>query len=600
MERVRGIAVSPGVAIGRVYLFEDALKIVARRGIAASHVEREQQRLDAALAESLKELDAMRERAEQELGKEAAAIFAFHQGMLRDPTLTKPMRQRIADDRVTAEYATQEQFKIVAKMFEGMGDSAFSTKVDDVWDLDHRVLRHLVGERRSLLADIKEDVIVLAPDLTPTQTAEFPRGQGSGGGRVLGFVTDMGGPTSHTAIFARALQIPAAVGAGNLCSLAEAGDEVIVDGDTGVIILRPDDETREHYLELQSKGDSLRQSLRAGRELVAETLDGVGIKLVGNIEFGEESHAVLENGGTGVGLFRSEFLWLTRDREPTEEEQYQEFLSAINCGEPSAESPFPVTIRTLDLGADKYTQSRSLSPERNPFLGCRSIRYCLQNIPMFKRHLRAILRASAHGDVRVMFPLITNTMELRQAKMILRDVMEDLSEEGIPYNDQIKIGMMVEVPSAALMARSFAREVDFFSIGTNDLVQYTLAVDRTNERVASLYSAAHPAVLRLIKEVIRVGRRYEVEVSVCGEAGGDPLYTMLLIGLGLRTISLTPSRIPYLKKVIRSVDTTECERVARRVGSFDSEREVLAYMRGVALKRFPEFVDGRAVGDAPG
>jgi phosphotransferase system enzyme I (PtsI) len=313
------------------------------------------------------------------------------------------------------------------------------------------------------------------------------------------------------------------------------------------------------------------------------------------VEFGTETDAVVRFGGRGIGFFRSEFLWLTATSEPTEAEQYEQYAAAVR-----AAAPHSVTIRTFDLGADKQTQNQQQIPERNPFLGLRSIRYCLRHPRMFRRQLRAILRASALGKVRIMFPLVTSATELRDARVHLENAMEELRDRNEPFDENVEVGMMVEVPSAAVMASSFAKLVDFFSIGTNDLVQYTLAVDRTNERVADLYTAAHPAVIRLVKDVIRAARRRNIDVSLCGEAAGDPRYTMLLIGLGLRTLSVTPSRIPFLKRVIRGVDIQECERLARTVGSFDSQGQIDNYLLDQTRKRFPELVDGGFVdaGDA--
>ncbi|MCB9841892.1 MAG: phosphoenolpyruvate--protein phosphotransferase [Phycisphaeraceae bacterium] len=582
MRELRGIPVSSGVVIGRVLVLNDPRERVQRRSISAAEIETERARFDKALDASLTDLSRMRTEAEQHLGKEAAAIFAFHQGMLRDRSLVEPIRRRIEDEKVNAEHAVQEQFRVVAEMFASMPDSAFQTKVDDVWDLNHRVIGHLVGSHERDSARSTEGAVVVAKDLTPTQTAMF-RGKG-----VLGFATDSGGPTSHTAIFARALVIPAVVGLERLVENAHDGQTIILDGDRGAIVLDPDDATIARYEQRIADNNELARSLDELRPLPATTTDGTELKLMGNIEFGEEAENVVENGGDGVGLFRTEFLWLTSDHEPTEDEQYEQYKAAV---ERSAGRP--VTFRTFDLGADKYTQERALVPERNPFLGCRSIRYCLQNVAMFRTQLRAILRAGAHGPIRVMFPLIANISELRQARMHLDDVKEDLDADGLPFAREAPVGMMVEVPSAAVMAHAFAKEADFFSIGTNDLVQYTLAVDRTNERVANLYSPAHPAVLRLIKDVIRAGRRAGIDVSLCGEVGGDVTYTMLLIGLGLRTISSTPSRIPHLKKVVRSVDVPECERLARAVGSFDSETQVNAFIRDQVSKNFPGLLDGR-------
>lgn len=586
MREFRGIPVSPGIAIGRVFLLDDVKIRVPRRGIQPTQVAHEQQRLNAALEASRRELEQSRAEAEISLGAEAAKIFAFHQGMLSDRSLIAPISKRIESELVTAEFAAQEQFRTVAAMFARMKDATLQTKVDDVWDLERRVLKHLIGEHATGLSTLSHEAIVIAHDLTPSQAAAFPKQH------VLGFATDLGGQTSHTAIFARALEIPAVVGMGTLSELAEEGDWIILDGDRGQAILRPDEETLEQYRGYRTQQATFDITLAELRDLPAQTTDGVRIHLQGNIEFAREVANIKEDGGDGVGLFRTEFLWLTSDHEPTESEQFNEYRHAVE-----AAAGMPLTLRTFDLGADKYTQERALNPERNPFLGLRSIRYCLQNVTMFKRQLRAILRASAFGPLRVMFPLVTSIFELRQARMILNDVREDLEEESIPFDRSIKTGIMVETPAAAVMAASYAREVDFFSIGTNDLVQYTLAVDRTNERVAPLYTPAHPAVIHLIKDVVRAARRSDVDVSLCGEVGGDPEYTMLLVGLGLRTLSVTPNRIPYLKRVIRSVDIGQCERLARTVGSFDSERQVAAFLRDRSRKMFPELFDGRSVDD---
>ncbi len=584
MREYHGIPVSPGVCIGRVFILDDIRRRISRRTITDAGVDEERMRVRDAIDASLDELEALRRAAEEQIGAEAADIFAFHSGMLRDPSITGPILERISRERVTAEYAVQEQFRIVADMFAQMSDTTFQTKVDDVWDLDHRVLRHLIGEHQSGLGSLEHPAIVLSPDLTPSQTSTFQKG------RVLGFATDSGGQTSHTAIFARAMGIPAVVGIGQLSETANEGDLAVLDGDRGVVVIDPDEETLDRYRAYQKELQEVALSLAELRELTAETTDGTRIELLANIEFGSEAGSAFEHGGDGVGLFRTEFLWLTSDHEPTEEEQYQEYRRAVEGSRGR-----PITIRTFDLGADKYTQERALIPERNPFLGLRSIRYCFTNPEMFKRQLRALLRASAHGPIKIMFPLVSNALELRRAKMMLADVMEDLDDEGVAYDRDIPIGIMIEVPAAALTAAAFAREVDFFSIGTNDLVQYTLAVDRTNERVADLYSAAHPAVIRLIKEVVRAARRREVPVSVCGEIAGQVEFSLLLIGLGLRSLSMTPSRIPYLKRAVRSVDIQMCERLARTAGSFDSERQVTAYLRDKARRLFPELLDGRSV-----
>ena len=581
MKTLRGIAVSPGVVVGRVFVLDDLRRPVASRLIGSDAVEGERARLSAAIEASLGELGDLRAHAEAELGSDAAQIFAFHQGILRDRTLVDPLHRRIEKGLEPAEYAVQEQFREVADRFAAMPDSAFQTKVDDVWDVHHRVLRHLIGEHVRDLSMQGEDTIVVANELTPTQAASF------GDHGVIAFATESGGATSHSAIFARALGLAAVVGVETLMSMARPDDRMIVDGNEGLVVLRPDEGTLERYARAARHAARVRALVDEERDAEAVTADGEAIELHGNIEFAHEVPDVFGRGGSGVGLFRTEFLWLTGDHEPSEEEQYLAFSEAVR-----AAGGRPVTIRTFDLGADKYTQARAMYPERNPFLGQRSIRYCLANPRMFRRHLRAVLRATAEGDVRVMFPLVSATEELRAARLMLHEVMEDLAEEGVAYNAQVPVGMMVEVPSAAVMASTFAKEADFFSIGTNDLIQYVMAVDRTNERVAELYSGASPAVVRLMKDVVRAGRRAEIPVSCCGEMAGDPIYTMLLIGIGLRTLSASPSRLPYVKRVVRRVTVGQCERLSRRVGSLDSERQVSAFLRDQARKVFPELFSG--------
>jgi phosphotransferase system enzyme I (PtsI) len=581
MELIRGIAVSPGIVIGRAFVLGEAEQHVPHRTIGEEDVPAEIARLEGALAAAVDDLVQLRDRTEAQLGAEPAKIFEFHIGLLRDRSLLTPMRRRIEKERVNAEVAVAEQFKILIAQFQKMGNEVFRQKTSDVIDLDRRVLGKLMGETESRLSRLTEPVIIVAHELTPSQTAGMDRK------KVLGFATDLGGRTSHTSIVARALDIPAVVGCQRLSTSIEDGDLLIVDGDTGVVVARADERSVAQYRLQQERYSEFRASLRELRDLPTETTCGTRIRLLGNIEFPHEVESVLANGGDGVGLYRTEFLFLTSKMEPTEETHYQAYRRTIELL-----GGRPLTIRTLDLGADKYTQQRAIEPERNPFLGLRSIRYCLQNKGIFKTQLRAIMRASVHGPLKVMFPLVSTVMELREAKLILRDVCEELEEEGIPHRADVPIGIMVEVPSAALMARTLAAESAFFSIGTNDLIQYTLAVDRGNEKVAHLYTGASPAVLQLVKNVVRAGRRARIDVSICGEIAGEALYTMLLIGLGFRTLSLVPSQIPLIKRVVRAVDIAHCERLARKVGSFDSERQVLNYLRDELRKVDPGNVGG--------
>ena len=585
MEAIKGIPVAPGIVIGRALVLDDALHYVPHRTVADDQAVRQQERLDAAIEGATKELQLDRERVAEQLGPEPAKIFEFHLGMLHDPSLLDPVRQSIEQDHVTAEYAVAKAFRAMSARFRAMESEVFRQKTNDLMDLDRRVLSQLMGQSQDRLERQTEPVVVVSHDMTPARAASMDLE------KVIGFATDAGGRTSHTSIVAAALGIPVVVGCQRLTQYVEDGDELVIDGRGGVVVVRPDAETLEQYRrDIERIGD-YQVRLREYAELEPVTTDGVRINLLGNIEFSREIETVLSNGGDGVGLYRTEFLYLTSKTQPTEEEHFQAYKQCIDLLD-----GLPITIRTLDLGADKKTQDQSEEPERNPFLGLRSIRYCLQNLPMFKTQLRAILRASALGPVKVMFPLVSTAMELKQAKLILNDTMEECAEDGIEFDADMPVGVMIEVPSAALTATTLAREVSFFSIGTNDLIQYTLAVDRANERVANLYTGSHPAVLSLIKMVIRAGRRFEIQTSICGEIAGDVVYTMLLIGMGLRTLSLVPSQLPNVKRVIRSVDIGMCERLARKVGSFDSERQVLNCLREKVQEVLPGMDGGWTAG----
>jgi phosphotransferase system enzyme I (PtsI) len=576
MKTKKGIGVSPGVAIAPVVVLDTEEFDIQERHVPVDHAQAELGRLRKAVATSRKEIQDLRKRAADRLGKETASIFDFHLGLLDDKVLQKKFSDLVLDGHVTAEYAVANILRGYAKEFLSMPEY-LAERVKDIRDVERRLLRNLIGQRRQLLSHLTREVNLLAHDLTPSQTVSLDRQH------VKGLAIDAGGQTSHTAIVARALGIPAVVGLNDITSEASGGDVVIIDGNRGVVIIDPDPSLMEEYEQYSRQQVEFIHSLDALRDLPAITKDGHEIALLGNIEFPDEVTTVFDKGGQGIGLYRTEFLYLGSDAEPTEEDHYRAYRHVVELC-----AGRPVVIRTLDLGADKYTQTRARIPERNPFLGCRSIRFCLQNLPMFRTQIRAILRASVDAQASMMFPLIINLLELRQAKSVVRDAIEDLEEEDIPHRADMPIGMMVETPSAALQCEAFAKEVDFFSIGTNDLVQYTLAVDRGNEKVASLFTAAHPAVLMLIKEILRTGQRYDVPVSLCGEMAGDPQFTLLLLGLGLRTFSVAPPAIPEIKKVIRSVTMEQALQVARRVMSFDSDKEVINYLRVETRRILPE------------
>ncbi len=581
MEAIKGIGVSSGIAIGRALLHFEAEGRTSFRTTAHDDVATEVARMERSLEEAKRQILQIRNKMSLRGGDEAAKIFDFHLELLSDQSLIQPIRDDILRERVVAEYAVAENFDKLAARFREMGSEIFAQKAADISDLRRRVLTWLSGRATDRLVGVTGPVIVIAHELTPSQTVELHRAH------IVAFATDAGGLTGHTSILARALSMPAVVGCTRVTSDIEDGDTVIVDGDGGVVIVRPDDVLLARYQLLAREGQQRQRELRSDASQPSVTRDGMPITLLGNIEFPEEIDAVIKNGGSGVGLYRTEFLFLMSDLPPTEEDQLESYCRAIELA-----AGRPLVIRTLDLGADKYTQGQLAEAERNPFLGLRSIRFCLANQELFKTQLRALLRASAFGPIKVMLPLVTHVMELRQTRMLLNDLAEELDEAGIAFDRNIPIGIMVETPAAALMSRTFAHEARFFSIGTNDLIQYTLAVDRGNERVAGLYNAANPAVLMLIKSIVRAGRHVGIDVSVCGEIAGQPLFTALLLGMGVRTLSMSPGQIPAVKRVVRGLEIEHCEALARRVGSFDSDRQVLACLRDELRKIDPEALAG--------
>ncbi len=585
MQIERGIQASPGVAIGRAVVLDAQDQPIPRRLVPASDVPLQIQRFQKAIEESSADIGRLRDHTASALGREMANIFNTHLAMLQDKFLVAQVEQMIEQEQVTAEYAVYAVMRRQAGMYEQLDDPYIRERGKDILDLERRILSHLIGSTRQQLAQIRHESILIAHDLTPSQTASLDTS------KIKAIATDLGGRTSHTAILAHALGIPAIVGLEDITTSVNTDDTVIIDGNRGVVVIEPDAAKLMEYRQELKHWAALDETLDASARLPAITRDGTEITVLANIEFPSEIAAALNKGATGIGLYRTEFIYLGAVREPTEEDHYEVYSEAIRLLK-----GHPLTIRTLDLGADKIHPgvTADYHEEPNPFLGCRSIRLCLQNLPLFKTQLRAILRASSEGPVKIMFPLISNVMELRQAKMILNDVMEDLDEQGIPYSKNIPVGIMIEVPSAALQASTLAKEVDFFSIGTNDLIQYTVAADRSNERIASLYSGAHPAVLQLIRDVVRAAQRAKIDVSLCGEMGGEPEFGMVLIGLGLRTLSITPPAIPEMKKLIRSVSIEQCRRVARKAGSFDSDREVMNYLRDELARVMPETFEGRA------
>jgi len=577
MEIKKGVAVSPGISIAKSLIIDSEDYRIPRRSIEPGQRMTEIRRARNAFKDAVEELAELEALQDETRGGKIKDIFAVHRRYLRDKSLRRKVTDLVHSDLVTAEYAVSTTLRQIASDFVKVKDLYISERAADIYDMERRLLKHLLGKKREDVEHLTEEVAVIARELSPTQTAGFNREF------VKGIASDAGGRTSHAAIVARSLGIPAVVALEDLTEIVRGGDTVIIDGNRGIVIVNPDEQTVQQYEHYAREFVELEHKLDTIREKPATTRDGTKITLLGNIEFPDEAEVVLQKGGEGIGLYRTEFLYLNRPTEPTEEDHYDAYAETV-----SVFKHRPVIIRTVDLGADKYTQSRRFAPEPNPFLGLRSIRFCLQNLTMFKTQLRAILRASVLGEVKIMFPLITNVQEMRQAKMILRDVMEDLDEERITYNRDVAVGIMVETPSAALTAFTLARDVDFFSIGTNDLTQYTLAVDRGNELVSTLYSPADPAVLRLIRTVIQDAHKAQTEVHICGEMASEPEYIMLLLGLGVRTMSLAPPMIPEIKQIIRSVTIEDCNIVARKILAMNSERQISSYLRNAARKILPE------------
>lgn len=576
MEIRKGIAVSPGIAIAKPMLIDSKDYRIPRRSILPSQRSGEIQRLRKAFATAISELEEIGSSEDVKESK-IQDIFAVHMRFLRDRSFQKRIKDFISKELVTAEYAVSTILREIASHFAGIDDSYISERAADIYDIEKRLLVSLLGKRQEEVKHLREEVVILSSDLTPTQTAGFNKTF------VRGFATEKGGRTSHTAIVARSMGIPAVVALGDLSSEVPPECLVIIDGNRGVVVIDPDEETLKQYDRYAQQMTQFVSKLDELRELPAETRDGVRIHLMGNIEFPDEAEIVTAKGGAGIGLYRTEFLYLYGGQEPTEEDHYNAYAEAIRAMDGK-----PVVIRTMDLGADKLPHSGWHANEANPVLGLRSIRYCLQALPLFKTQLRAILRASVLGDVRVMFPLITNLQELRQAKMILRDVMEDMDEGAIPYNAKLPVGIMIETPSSALTANLLANESSFFSVGTNDLIQYTLAVDRANEHVSTLFSAADPAVLRLLRGVIQDAHKAKIDLSICGEVASDPEFIMPLLGMGVRTLSLAPPMIPEVKKVIRSVTIEECNQLSRKIVTMDSHRQIQNFLRDAAIRILPE------------
>lgn len=576
-----GIAVSPGVVVAPALVLGSEDFRIPRKYVSRDAVDVELMRFRTALEHVWGDIEEHEILVGDQLGSQYAAIFSAHLQMARDPRLIGDVERLIREESYSPEYAVSRTLRGFAEQMENLGDRYLAERALDIYDLEKRLLRELLGESREELSNLTQPVIILAHDLTPGETAmlntEF----------VLGFATEVGGHTSHTAILAGALEIPAVVGLGRCLSGVSGGETVILDGDHGHVVIDPDEVTLERFRDSQARNIRVRERLESLDQSESLTQDGTRIQIYGNIEFPEEVKQCIRRGADGVGLYRTEFLYLGGNKEPTEQDHYRAYRKVLKaCGDR------PVVIRTLDIGADKVPARirERFAGCQNPMLGLRSIRLSLQSTPLFKVQLRAVLRAAVHGNARVMFPLVSSLLEFRQAKMILMDVMEDLEDEGIEFRRDLPVGMMVEVPSAVILAEEFAREVDFFSVGTNDLIQYTLACDRSDPSVANLYRSGDPSILRMLQMVLQAGKRHDKSVTICGQMSSDPRFTPLLLGLGLRQLSATPHSIPRLKEVVRNISISEAERIATHACSLDLARDVEHYLLGELGRICPDLV----------
>ncbi len=579
MQIYSGIAASPGVAIGEAMIVDHEGFRIPRRFVVDDAVNDELHRLHVAIEEVAKEIARNRDAVSEQLGEQYGAIFSAHLQMLSDRSLIRQLENLVREKHHSPEYAVSTTLKRYAKVFHELESDTLVERAQDIFDIEKSLLAKLLGHRREELSHLKMPTIVLAHALTPSEVASLdPR-------YVLAFSTETGGAGGHSSIIAQGLEIPAVVGIGSFLTEIAGGDLVIVDGDHGKVILDPDEDTLQRYQQDVEDHRILEIQLDELRELPAETLDQESICLAANIEFPHEVQASLRRGAAGIGLYRTEFLYLASSQEPTEEEHYQAYAHVVRSMKQR-----PVVIRTLDLGADKMGQIPRGEEERNPFLGLRSIRLSLQNLSLFRIQLRAILRASTLGPVQIMFPLVATLEQLRQARRVLEQVMYDLRQEGVDFDEDIPIGMMIEVPSAVMVIDRLLDEVDFISIGTNDLIQYTLAVDRSNKDVADLYEASDPGVLRLIERSIQAANDARVPVTLCGQMSGMPVYTPLLLGLGLRGFSVPPSSIPEVKRICRSVSISQCKEIADQAMNMEDAHQINQYLVKELQKIAPELV----------
>ena len=571
--RIQGISGSRGVAVGNVYRYIQEEIVIPDYTVAEDKVEEEIGMFAAAMAATLKQLDTIRQKALDEMGPEEAAIFEAHMQIAQDPSLSDGIKSLVESSHTNVVAATAQTIETFANIFLGMEDAYMRERGADIKDIGDRLMRNLLGMNPRGLSHISGEVILVAQDLAPSDTASLDKNV------VKGIVTAAGGPTSHAAIMARTLEIPAVMGVGDIESFVD-GDKAVVLGTDGIVEINPSDADWDEYTNQAAAFQEELKRLRESANLEATTTDGHHVELFGNIGKAKDAKNALTMGAQGIGLYRTEFLYMENDELPAEDVQFEEYKKVAQDMKGK-----PVIIRTMDIGGDKELKCLDLPSEMNPFLGYRAIRISLNRPDIFKVQLRALLRASAFGDIHIMYPMIASVEEVKQANAMLDECKEELTAEGKEFNKDIKVGIMIEVPAAAVISPILAKYVDFFSIGTNDLCQYTLAVDRMNEAIGSLYQPLHPGVLRLIKHVIDASHEQGKFTGMCGELASDPVATMILLGLGLDEFSMTASSIPLIKNILRSVSKAECEEVANKALTMDTAEEITGYAKSVLIEK---------------
>jgi phosphoenolpyruvate-protein phosphotransferase (PTS system enzyme I) len=577
---LKGVAASPGISIGKAFMLSGDVTRVEKRTLDDSEIEVEIRKFELAIQQAKDDLQKLRERADISLGKDGVEIFEIHQMMIEDVFVTDETIRRIRSEKKNADLAFLETMEAFETAIANFQDEHLKSRAVDLRDVKRRVISNIQGDIRVFLANIHEPVIILAKELTPSETVNLDRN------KVLGFATDLGGRTSHAAIIARSLKVPSVVGLSNACQCISSGDPVILDGMLGRLILNPTPKTVLLYQSRLRDFDEFENRLQKVRHLPARTKDSRDIELAANIEFTSEAANANEMGSDGIGLYRTEYLYLARNQLPSEDEQFEEYK---NVAEQFNDKP--IIIRTFDVGGDKMPRTITIPPEENPFLGMRAIRlYRNSNKEIIKTQLRAIIRASLHGKIRILFPMISCVAEMEYCQSLVQEAKDELIEKGKQFAKDVPVGAMIEVPSAAVIADLISEKCDFLSIGTNDLIQYSLAVDRGNEHIAYLYNPYNPAILRLIRDVIQKGHEKGVWVGMCGEMASDPIATMALIGLGLDEFSVSLVSLLMIKDIIRRVDYTECENLAQKALSFKTGKEVEEYLSGVYSKKFKDLI----------